>query len=316
MYTFHLEQILLHHYPYAITRTESIQYNIRYTFNAVTYTVRTYTVAQLNVEKVGRREEQEAGSSLPRSHPPSPNLYTKPCSVRRPTTYNTTATHPSLCHAKEKGKGGGVRTFKETGAVGEQLRTAQQQKRIRSPVSILLPSVGESVGRHTFSSLGSSVPDSLSPPLLPPLLLIRRRRGKGFSASLPLSSSSVHGTTHSLPSPLFPQGFCTVHATPLSSFHFYPPFSLGGRRRGPFHAAAAEEENCQPTPSSPKERGGVPPPQQAPRNRTADGVHESCSRMYGIAAVRAVYCCCGGGQKGEGGWTKGESTLAALQCAA
>ncbi len=297
--------------PLPVLYTECLQY-VQHTIHVqCRYIHSTYSIAQLNVEKVGRRVEKEAGSSLPTSHPPSPNLYTKPCSVRRPTTYNTTTTHPSLCHAKEKGKERGVRTFKETGAVGEQLRTAQQQKRIRSPVSILLPSVGGSVGT-LFPPLGVPFPTPFHPRCCRLFCSFGGGGGKAFrrpSPFPPLPCMAPH--TASLP--LFSHRAFAQYTPPL--FPLLPSFLARRAKKGTLSCSSSGGGELPTNPLLFPKRAPSPP-QQAPRNRTADGVRESCSRMYGIAAVRTVYCCCGGGQKGEGGWTKGESTLAALQCAA
>ncbi len=258
-------------------------------------------------------ESGERGRLFPPDIPPSfPQLVHEAmfCTQADDLQHNHHPPLPVPC--KRKGEGEGGTYVQRNGGSRGATTYCTAAKEDSQPCFYTAP-FGRWVGRHTFSSLGSSVPDSLSPPLLPPLLLIRRgRRGKGFSASLPLLFRAWH---HTQPPPSFPTGL--LHSTRHPSFLFplLPSFLARRAKKGTLSCSSSGGGELPTNPLLFPKRAPSPP-QQAPRNRTADGVRESCSRMYGIAAVRTVYCCCGGGQKGEGGWTKGESTLAALQCAA
>ncbi len=268
--------------------------------------VRTYTIAQLNVEKVGRGGEKEADFSLPRSHPPSPNLYTKPCSVRRPTTYNTTTTHPSLCHAKEKGKGGGGTYVQRNGGSRGATTYCTAAKEDSQPCFYCsLRSVGRTVGT-LFPPLGVPFPTPFHPRCCS-LFCSFGGGGGGKAFRRPSPSSSVHGTTHSPPSPSFPTGL--LHSTRHPSFLFplLPSFLARRAKKETLSCSSSGGGELPTNPLLPKRAPS--PPQQAPRNRTADGVCEPCSRMYSMALPPCAQCIvvAGVGKRGREGGQKAKA---------
>ncbi len=275
----YVEQILniipLMPYYRTLYRETTVQHTIHVQCRYIQYVHSTYVYDSSIKCRKSWEESGERGRLFPPDIPPSfPQLVHEAmfCTQADDLQHNHHPPHPVPCKRKGEGRRGGyLRTFKETGAVGEQLRTAQQQKRIRSPVSTA--PFGRSLGRSAHFFLPWEFRSRLpfTPAAAASFAHSEEEGGKGFSAS-PSPSSSVHGTTHSPPSPFpsFPTGL--LHSTRHPSFLFplLPSFLARRAKKETLSCSSSGGGELPTNPLLPKRAPS--PPQQAPRNRTADGV--------------------------------------------